>query len=367
MEDSRKFDGPRPFRSLDSWFTHEGFLRMVKEEWRELGDVQFLDKMKALSVSVRRWHKQQFGNIAEKIRKFEEEIKKVDDMEVFPTLRFRDGLVNCLEREEAKALEVMPSVEEVKEAVWDCESSKAPRSDRYNINFIKKCWSEIGSKFTTDVMSFFETARLPADSNVTWVALVRKFVGAKEIKDLKPINMLKLKRKASLIIKLYFHKAYDRVKWCFVDTVLEKTGFGSTWRTLVKECIRSASISILVNGLPIKAFKMERELCQGDSLSPFLFVLVVDVLNRMIGEAVRNGQISPLLVGWDDIELSHLQFVDGTLLFCPPEEETVRNYKRLLRCFEIMSGLSINFEKFRWIPVNYSQEWTSRMCQMLGC
>ncbi|XP_057746515.1 uncharacterized protein LOC130965771 [Arachis stenosperma] len=112
---------------------------------------------------------------------------------------------------------------------------------------------------------------------------------------------------------------------------------------------------------------MERELRQGDSLSPFLFVLVVDVLNRMIGEAVRNGQISPLLVGWDDIELSHLQFVDGTLLFCPPEEETVRNYKRLLRCFEIMSGLSINFEKFRWIPVNCSQEWTSRMCQMLGC
>ncbi|XP_057746517.1 uncharacterized protein LOC130965772 [Arachis stenosperma] len=246
MEDSRKFDGPRPFRSLDSWFTHECFLRMVKEEWRELGDVQFLDKMKALSVSVRRWHKQQFGDITEKIRKFEEEIKKVDDMvssglfdgtmearrralvrycekwyvrqdvywkqmskarhvnkmdmntryfqniasEVFPTLRFRDGLVNCLEREEAKALEVMPSVEEVKEAVWDCESSKAPRSDRYNINFIKKCWSEIGSEFTTAVMSFFETARLLADSNVTWVALVRKFVGAKEIKDLKPINMV---------------------------------------------------------------------------------------------------------------------------------------------------------------------------------
>ncbi|XP_057730225.1 uncharacterized protein LOC130945535 [Arachis stenosperma] len=80
MEESRTFDGPRPFRSLDSWFTHEGFLRMVKEEWRELGDIQFLDKMKALSVLVRRWHKQHFGNITERIRKFEEEIKKVDDM-----------------------------------------------------------------------------------------------------------------------------------------------------------------------------------------------------------------------------------------------------------------------------------------------
>ncbi|XP_015945329.1 secreted RxLR effector protein 78-like [Arachis duranensis] len=109
------------------------------------------------------------------------------------------------------------------------------------------------------------------------------------------------------IIKLDFHKAYDRVKWCFVDTVLEKMGFGSTWRAWVKECIRSASISILVNGSPSKAFKMERGLRQGDPLSPFLFVLVVDVLNRMIGEAVRNGRIFPLLVGRDDIELSHLR------------------------------------------------------------
>ncbi|XP_057730401.1 uncharacterized protein LOC130945711 [Arachis stenosperma] len=144
-------------------------------------------------------------------------------------------------------------------------------------------------------------------------------------------------------------------------------GFGKTWRSWVRECVRSASISILVNGSPSKPFKMEKGLRQGDPLSLFLFVLVVDVLNRMIREAVRNGWISPLLVGRDNIELSHLQFADYTILFCLPEEETVRNYKRLLRCFELMSGLSINFEKSNLIPVNCSQEWVSRMCQLLGC
>ncbi|XP_016173726.1 uncharacterized protein LOC107616260 [Arachis ipaensis] len=112
---------------------------------------------------------------------------------------------------------------------------------------------------------------------------------------------------------------------------------------------------------------MERGLCQGYPLSPFLFVLVVDVLNRMIGEAVRNRRISPLLVRRDKIELSHLQFADDTILFCLPEEETVRNYMRLLRYFEMMSGLSINFEKSNLIPVNCSQEWVNRMCQLLGC
>ncbi|XP_016186037.1 uncharacterized protein LOC107627729 [Arachis ipaensis] len=87
----------------------------------------------------------------------------------------------------------------------------------------------------------------------------------------------------------------------------------------------------------------------------------------MIGKAVRNSRISPLLVARNNIELSHLQFADDTILFCPPKEETLRNYKRLLRCFEMMSALNINFEKSNLIPVNCSSEWVNRMCQLLGC
>ncbi|XP_016161972.1 uncharacterized protein LOC107604792 [Arachis ipaensis] len=79
VEDKRLRGGPRPFRSLDSWFTHEGFLRMLKEEWRGLGDVQFTDKLKALSVPLGRWHKDNFGDMDNKILKLEEEIKKIDD------------------------------------------------------------------------------------------------------------------------------------------------------------------------------------------------------------------------------------------------------------------------------------------------
>nr|XP_025685695.1 uncharacterized protein LOC112786540 [Arachis hypogaea] len=83
------------------------------------------------------------------------------------------------------------------------------------------------------------------------------FVKGRKIHDgaliaCETVHWLKLKRKASAMIKLDFHKAYDRVKWCFVDTVLEKMGFGITWRAWVKECIRSASISILVNRTPSK-------------------------------------------------------------------------------------------------------------------
>ncbi|XP_015940848.1 uncharacterized protein LOC107466388 [Arachis duranensis] len=126
-------------------------------------------------------------------------------------------------------------------------------------------------------------------------------------------------------------------------------------------------MSVLINGSPSNPFRMERGLRQRDPLSPFLFVLVVDVLHRMVGEAVRNGHISPLLVGRDNIELSHLQFVDDTILFCPQEMEIVMNYKRLLHCFELMYGLSINFDKSNLISVNYEQDWVTDMCGLLGC
>nr|XP_025651867.1 uncharacterized protein LOC112747845 [Arachis hypogaea] len=126
-------------------------------------------------------------------------------------------------------------------------------------------------------------------------------------------------------------------------------------------------MSILVNGSPTKPFKMERGLRQGDPFSPLLFVLVVDVLHGMVREAVRNGSISPSLVGRDSIELSHLQFADDTILFCPPEEETIKNYKRILRCFELMSRLSINFDKSSLIPINCDEQWIQRLCYLLGC
>ncbi|XP_016168905.1 uncharacterized protein LOC107611504 [Arachis ipaensis] len=144
-------------------------------------------------------------------------------------------------------------------------------------------------------------------------------------------------------------------------------GFGSRWRSWVMECVTTASMSFLINDSPSKPFKMGKGLRQGDLLSPFLFVLVVDVLHRMVGETIRNMRIFSLMVGRDRVELSHLQFIDDTILFCPSEDETMKNYKRLLRWFELMFGLSINFDKSSLIPINCDEQLVQRMCSLWGC
>ncbi|XP_016207077.1 uncharacterized protein LOC107647520 [Arachis ipaensis] len=84
-----------------------------------------------------------------------------------PIMGFRDGLVEKIDEQDAVNLEVLPSAEEIQDAVGDCESSKAPGSDGYNMNFIKRCWEDIGTEFTAAVMGFFQTSKLPADSNIT--------------------------------------------------------------------------------------------------------------------------------------------------------------------------------------------------------
>ena len=60
------------------------------------------------------------------------------------------------------------------------------------------------------------------------------------------------------------------------------------------------------------------------------------------------------------MDLSHLQFADDTILFCPAKEKTIRNYKRILECFGMMSRLSINYNKSTMIPLNYSNSWCNK-------
>ncbi|XP_057723562.1 uncharacterized protein LOC130939475 [Arachis stenosperma] len=196
------------------------------------------------------------------------------------------------------------------------------------------------------------------------MTLAPKFVGDKEIKDFFPISMVRCVYK--VISKVLVRRMRSVMPHLVGET---QTAFVKGRKIHDGALIASETVQWLKmrKNLPSKSFKMERCLRQGDLLSFFLFVLVVDVLHRIVIEAVKKNRISPLLVGRDNIELFHLQFTDDTVVFCPQDEITIRNYMRLLRCFEVMSGLSINFDKSSLIPVNCEREWTQRMCKLLGC
>ena len=133
-----------------------------------------------------------------------------------------------------------------------------------------------------------------------------------------------------VVFKIDFKKAYDFVEWGFLDFVLERKGFGSLWRKWITGCLSTASFSIFINGRPRGKFRGSRGLRQGDPLSHFLFTLVADALGRLIDKATQCRVIRSFIVGKDEVEVSHLQFADDTLLFMEANRDFFLNYLAIL-------------------------------------
>lgn len=87
--------------------------------------------------------------------------------------------------------------------------------------------------------------------------------------------------------------------------VLEVSGFPLRFVHWIEECITNAQFSIKVNGGLCGFFLPERGLRQGDSLSPYLFALVMEVFSRLMDKATRDPE-SDFHWRCKRIRLSHL-------------------------------------------------------------
>ncbi|RVW82237.1 hypothetical protein CK203_041704 [Vitis vinifera] len=84
-------------------------------------------------------------------------------------------------------------------------------------------------------------------------------------------------------------------------------GFGNKWVGWMWSCVSSAKFSILVNGVPAGFFPSTRGLRQGDPLSPYLFVMGMEILDVLIRRAVEGGYLSGCNIRGDQV--SHLSWI----------------------------------------------------------
>lgn len=117
------------------------------------------------------------------------------------------------------------------------------------------------------------------------------------------------------------------------------------------KCIGLASFLVLINGSPSSHFGSSRSLRQGDLLSPLLFLLVVEVLGRTLDRAVVIGMLEGLQVWPNGMVVSHFQFADDTLILCANSQRQIRYMRCILRCFEAVIGLHVNFGKSTFIAI----------------
>ena len=129
------------------------------------------------------------------------------------------------------------------------------------------------------------------------------------------------------------------------------------------------SFSVLINGGSEGFFGSFRGIRQGDSLSPLLFVIVMEALSRMMSKAVEGGLLSGFQVGSMDshlVRVSHLLFVDDTLIFLDAKPDHIFNLRLLFTWFEAVSGLKINLNKSEMVSVGNVPDLED-LAGIMGC
>lgn len=309
-------------------------------------------------------------------------------------------------------------LEEVKQAVWECDSYKSPGPDGVSFGFVKEFWSLLKDDLLRFMVEFHRNGKLSKGLNSTFIALIPKVNSPQRLNDFRPISLVGILykilakvlanrlrsvigsvvseaqsafvkgkqildgilianeavdeasrlKKELLLFKVDFEKAYDSVDLRYLDSVMANMNFPKLWRKWIFECVGTAKASVLVNGSPTDEFPLERGLRQGDPLSPFLFLIAAEGLNVLMNSFVRAQMFTGYSIGANnEVRMTHLQFAEDTLIIGEKSWLNVRTMRSVLLLFEELSGLKVNFHKSMLTGVNIPVSWLSEAAMMLRC
>ncbi|GJU76032.1 RNA-directed DNA polymerase, eukaryota, partial [Tanacetum coccineum] len=323
---------------------------------------------------------------------------------------------NRLSLDQVSDLESPISRDEIRLAVWGCGEDKSPGPDGFTFEFFRKFWKVVGPDFCIAVEWFFEHGSFAIGCNSSFVALIPKILDPKIVSDYRPISLIgslykvitkilatrlssvisslisdvqsaflpnrqildgpfilsellswcKFKYNQAMVFKVDFAKAYDSIRWDYLDDVLNSFGFGSKWRSWIRGSLISGKASILVNGSPTSEFQFHRGLKQGDPLAPFLFILIMESLHLSFSRAVEAGIFTGIEIG-SSLTISHLFYADDAVFIGEWSHNNLKGIMNILRCFSLLSGLSINVKKSQLLGIGISDSIVFEAAKSLGC
>ncbi|WOG89358.1 hypothetical protein DCAR_0208596 [Daucus carota subsp. sativus] len=283
--------------------------------------------------------------------------------------------------------------------------------------WIRRLWPFISAKIKVFFDTFHRTGHIPLGANSSFIVLIPKKQDPRCLQDYRPISLinsvfkilskvlanrikfklddlisesqaafvkgrnisdsifmvneiihfLQLSKTEGLVIKLDFAKAYDSINWACLLHVMKIMGFGQSWCSWITACLSSTRMSILVNGVATKEFSPQRGLRQGDPLAPYLFIMVGELLNRLIVKASEAGLIDGIQVSSDSAPITHFQYADDTILVIQNNEKSVLGVQNVLLLFQVISGLKVNFHKSMIFHPSNDVDKLHCWASVLGC
>ncbi|XP_074306123.1 uncharacterized protein LOC141641355 [Silene latifolia] len=284
---------------------------------------------------------------------------------------------------------------EIKKALFSIDSNKSPGQDGFSSQFFKTSWHIIKRDFCAAVTAFFRTGTMPPQANTTLLALIPKKLLVTSVLDFRPLacctvfykivsKILYSRFKPLLpsivgkeqgafvegrcvfenimltqslikgygqkgisprcLIKVDIKKAFDSLQWDFIGKMLQIFNFPPQFQKWLMGCITSTWFSIKIDGDCAGYFKGASGVRQGDPLSPFIFVLNMAILSRLLRKYHSKHQVSCHLK-CGKIGLNHLIFVDDLMIFVKGDTPSVQAVADSLHSFAKMSGLEANPDK----------------------
>lgn len=184
------------------------------------------------------------------------------------------------------------------------DSQKASRPNGLPALFYKKYWNIVGDSVVKAIINFFESGKILNELNSTLTVLIPRIQNTTSDSQYRPSSLCNVVYKtiANLLVtrlreilpklispcqsafipgrwiaenkvilhetlhifkkrkvkdsmmaeKLDLQKAYDRVNWKFLKTVLDKFGFNNTFSKWILECVSSISSTLLIKNSPYK-------------------------------------------------------------------------------------------------------------------
>ena len=172
----------------------------------------------------------------------------------------------------------------------------------------------------------------------------------------------------AMLIFLYYNKAFDSIEWSIIEKSLKYFGFKDNIINCVNYIYKNNSSCIVNNGNISTFFNLNRGLRQGCPLSPYLFIMVVEILAIMIR---NNKKIKGISLNNYVCKLN--QYADDMFISTLNDNDSVHEIFSMINDFSTISGLTLNQEKTEVLYIGNRQvsrlidkSWLKHEVNLLG-
>lgn len=315
--------------------------------------------------------------------------------QVYPT-----ALLECLPKIPAfvhPSLTAHPLESEVYKVLMSLGPDKAPGPDGFNAKVVQLNWAAFKKPIMAEVDEFFSTGHMKSYISRSNLVLIPKNESAARVNEYRPISICNLIYKliskliltrlkpfisgcisqaqtafvpgreisenivllrevlhsfslsdynnSEFCLKLDLSKAFDRMDWNYLRSILPLYGFPDKLVHWIMACVSSAEFSIVVNGRGDGYFRPNSGLRQGCALSPYLFILGMDLLSRGLNFMTDHGYLSGVKLAPTAPPLTNCLYADDLLLFGVASTVEAQNMTTMLQMFSAISGQQVGPDK----------------------